>query len=117
MKTSPEPTKTYSVYNQSAVWSFWLGPLAASIPLLALWLVKDSYSDTAATLLVYSILCCIPFVFACLITGIIALVQIKRERQTHAGKAGGKGAWMAVIGLVFGSLEFGFLLYILIIFF
>ncbi len=112
METSPEPTKMGRYYNRSAIWSFSLGLVALSIPLLIILLINDE-SDVAIYIFFYSLLCSIPFVLFCLIVGIVSLRQIKWEKQTHAGKFGDKGTWMAVIGLVLGFLEAVFLLFMI----
>lgn len=94
MDTSEEikPTRKY---NSLATASLVLGLITIIFPLISIvfLIVKNGGPGY-----LQSLFCGIPVTFASIITGSVALVQIRRVNQ--------KGAWMAILGILFGLLYF-----------
>ena len=97
MVTSPGPVQPIGKYNPFAIASFALGLVGMVFPVIAL-IYLVTKNGGAGTL--QSLFCGIPFPFASLLTGIAALLQIRRKGQP--GKT--KGAWTAVLGIALGLL-------------
>jgi hypothetical protein len=80
-------------YNRFAIVSFVLGLVTTIFPLISIYYL---IAENGGPGYLQSLFCGIPFTFVSMITGIAALVQIRRQDQ--------KGVWMAVLGIVFGIL-------------
>jgi hypothetical protein len=99
-----EPGKPMRKYNPLAVASLALGLITMTFPTISfLYLVV--VNGGAGYL--QSIFCGIPFTFASILTGIVSLVLICSKDQPGAAQAAGKGAWMAIVGIVLGTLVLG----------
>lgn len=93
MDTGPELLKPFQKYNQLAIVSFGLGLLTILFPGLAYHYLITANGGPGY---LQSLFCGIPFTFASMISGGVSLAQIRKDQ------AGGKGRWMAVLGIAFG---------------
>ena len=94
MDTS-EQIKPIRKYNRLAILSFVLGSMTIIFPTISILYLIAANGGPGY---LQSIFCGIPVTFLSIITGIVSLVQIRRENQ--------KGDWMAILGIVFGILFF-----------
>ena len=94
MDTS-EGIKPVREYNRLAIVSFALGLMTIIFPIISiLYLIAENGGPGY----LQSLFCGIPVTLLSIITGGVALVQIRRVNQ--------KGNWMAIFGIVFGILFF-----------
>jgi hypothetical protein len=90
-----EQIKPIRKYNRLAIVCFVLGLMTMIFPIISiLYLIAEN----GGAGYLQSLFCGIPVTFVSIITGIVSLVQIRRENQ--------KGDWMATLGIVFGILFF-----------
>jgi hypothetical protein len=80
-------------YERVAVVSFGMGLVTVIFPTISIFYL---ITENGGSGYVQSLFCGIPFIIASIITGIAALVQLRRKDQ--------KGVWMAILGIVFGIL-------------
>jgi hypothetical protein len=100
MDTPHEQNNPIRKYNQLAIGSFVLVLVTIIFPIISIFfLIAENGGGY-----VQSIFCGIPVTFVNIITGIVSLMQIRMENQ--------QGAWMAILGIVFGILYFGILVYL-----
>jgi hypothetical protein len=100
MDTAPEPIQPIRKYNRLAILSFALGLLTMSFPAISILYLVMAHGGPGY---VQSLFCGIPLAFASIIIGSAALVQIRRKNQSGTGK----GAWMAILGIVLGIFVYG----------
>ena len=92
MDTSEQPIRKY---NRLAIVSFVVGLMTMIFPIISIvYLVAENGGPGY----LQSLFCGIPVTLVAIITGGVSLVQIRRVNQ--------KGAWMAILGIVFGLLFF-----------
>ena len=102
---TPEQIKPIRKYNRLAIVSFVLGLMTIIFPIISiLYLIAVNGGPGY----LQSIFCGIPVTFLSIITGIVSLVQIRRENQ--------KGDWMAILGIVFGIFFFIFIILCIMVF-
>jgi uncharacterized membrane protein len=104
MGTLPEAVEPKKKYNPMAILSFVLGLLASIFPVIALYYLLAEYGGAGY---VQSLFCSVPLTFASIIVGIVGLVQIRERNQPGTAQVAVKGAWMAIVGIVYGVLVFG----------
>jgi hypothetical protein len=97
METGLELLQSFRKDSQLAIVSFSLGLLTILFPGLAIHYLITANGGPGY---LQSLFCGIPFTFASMITGGVSLAQIRKHQ------AGGKGRWMAVLGIAFGVLFF-----------
>ena len=94
MDTS-EQIKPVREYNRLAIVSFALGLMTMIFPIISIFYL---IAENGGPGYLQSLFCGIPVTLVAIITGGVSLVQIRRVNQ--------KGAWMAILGIVFGILFF-----------
>jgi len=94
MDTS-ERIKPVREYNRLAIVSFTLGLMTMIFPAISIFYL---IAENGGPGYLQSLFCGIPVTLVAIITGGVSLVQIRRVNQ--------KGAWMAILGIVFGILFF-----------
>jgi hypothetical protein len=99
-----EPIKPIQEFNLFAILSCVLGVVTMTFPAISLFYLVVQNGGAGY---LQSISCGIPFTFASIITGIVSLVLISRKNQHGAAQAAGKGAWMAIVGIVLVTLALG----------
>ena len=104
MNVPLEPTKPVQKYNLFAILSCVLGVVTLTFPTISLLYLVVQHGGAGY---LQSIFCGIPFTFVSVIAGIVALVLINRKNQPDPARPAGKGAWMAIVGIVLGILAFG----------
>ncbi len=94
MDTS-ERIKPVREYNRLAIVSFALGLMTMIFPIIS---IVFLITEKGGPGYLQSLFCGIPVTFLSIITGGVALVQMRRVNQ--------KGNWMAILGIVLGILFF-----------
>jgi chromate transport protein ChrA len=104
MEPFPEAVEPKKKYNPLAILSFVLGLVASIFPIVSFYYL---IAENGGAGYVQSLFCGVPLTFASIILGIVSLVQISRKNQPGTAQAAVKGAWMAIVGIVYGILVFG----------
>lgn len=92
---TPEQIKPIRKYHRLAIVSFVLGLMTIIFPIISILYLS---TENGGPGYVQSLFCGIPVTLSSIITGAVALVQIRRVNQA--------GAWMATLGILFGFIYF-----------